>query len=309
MGVPSIPPRPQRSMDRLVADRDSYARSPLNDPAYHKNRMGHHKAPSTDNLPERPPSVSLPSIGQEGDEYASMEDLSKTFSKPHPSKEAPIPEQMKNVAGDLPLHAPTASLPKTSAKARIATVTRTDSDQAAAHGFGQHLADTNKEQDTSPLTRSVSNDISRPGSIFQDEEEHGIPEIGVQVPMYPNAGDVQAPTPGPQSATPSTGIGFFNNVKPGEGSVVGRNHSRKGSGREVFHGPPGSYGLHVHGHMPQDPIEREWYKKHPEEAAKIAQGQYGPAIADDRHEWALSSEDLNKLVRDTAQQGQPMGTV
>jgi Altered inheritance of mitochondria protein 21 len=36
-------------------------------------------------------------------------------------------------------------------------------------------------------------------------------------------------------------------------------------------------------------------------------GQYGGAIGDGRGEWALSSDDLNKIVRETASRGAGLG--
>lgn len=239
MDVPKIPPRPKRSVDRSVSPgRDAFARSPLNDPSFLHNRPPPKDSHLGVELPARPPSVSLPSLGQEGSEYASFEDLSKTLSHHSQSGEAPA---HTNVAGDLPLHAPKASLPASSAKTQIQTVTRTDSDQAAAAGFGKSLAPEAKPSGDS--SRSVS---SRPSSIYREEEEHGIPEIGVQVPMFRNAGDVQAPTPSPYETAIPTGVGFFNKGdKP-------RHHSRTKSGREIFHGPPGSYGLHGHGKIGND---------------------------------------------------------
>jgi hypothetical protein len=110
--------------------------------------------------------------------------------------------------------------------------------------------------------------------------------------MYPNAGDVQAPTPSNSVPPPSTGIGYFNNG----GMPTGRNHSRTKSGREVFQGPPDSYGLHGHGVNKKDPLEKAWYDKHPDDHAREAKGVYGPAIQEGRKEWALSSDELNKLV-------------
>ena len=113
MDVPKIPPRPKRSIDRSMSPhRDSFARSPLNDPTFlHHNRQQHKDSTLSPDLPPRPPSVTLPSLGQEGAEYASFEDLSRSLSKDDPEGS---PHQMKNVAGDLPLHAPKASVDRKS---------------------------------------------------------------------------------------------------------------------------------------------------------------------------------------------------
>ncbi|KAF2445171.1 hypothetical protein P171DRAFT_431914 [Karstenula rhodostoma CBS 690.94] len=296
MDVPKIPPRPKRSVDRSVSPgRDAFARSPLNDPSFLHTGPPHKDSQLSAELPSRPPSVSLPSLGQEGSEYASFDDLSKTLT--NQSQNGESPEQTKQVAGDLPLHAPKASLPASSAKTRIQTVTRTDSDQAAAAGFGKSLAPEGKPSGDS--SRSVS---SRPSSIYREEEEHGIPEIGVQVPMYPNAGDVQAPTPSPYETAVPTGVGFFNKGdKP-------RHHSRTKSGREIFHGPPGSYGLHGHGKIANDEFEQNWYKRHPEDLKREKAGEYGPHIQENRKDYHWGGEKLDKLVRNASVEGYGLGT-
>jgi hypothetical protein len=300
MDVPRIPPRPKRNIERSVSpQRESFARSPLNDPSFLHNGKSHGSSKlSVQDVPARPPSVNLPLIGDEGNEYAHLSTPDPETQELHEQQHTPT-EQTKNVAGDLPLHAPKASLPATTAKNRIAGVTRTDSSQAAALGIGK----ANSDHDTyvgSNLARSTSSEASRsrPASLYKQNtheelEEQGIPEIGLQVPMYPNAGDVQAPTPSPSTHAPSTGIGFFNN---GGGLPTPRHHSRTKSGREVFQGPPGSYGLHGHGVNAKDPFEKAWYDKHPEVMAREVKGEYGPAISDNRKEWALSSEELNRLV-------------
>jgi hypothetical protein len=295
--VPRIPPRPKRNVERSVSpQRESFARSPLNDPSFIHNGKSHgpsHLSSSFQQDPlARPPSVNLPLIGDEGSEYAHLDT---------PSNDVAPTELTKNVAGDLPLHAPKASLPPSSAKSRIATVTRTDSSQAAALGIGRATSEAGDTHIGSNLARSTSSEASRsrPASLYKtDTHEHeheiGIPEIGLQVPMYPNAGDVQAPTPSPGMPAPSTGISFFNNG--GGGVPSKRHHERTKSGREVFTGPPGSYGLHGHGVNARDPFEKAWYDKHPDVMAREVKGEYGPAISDNRKEWALSSEELNRLV-------------
>lgn len=307
MDIPRIPPRPKRNVERSVSpNRDSFARSPLNDPSFSQNRQMYRVSSNlSTSVPQRPPSVELPSIGQEGNEYAHL-------GQSVPDEPA-VSQQTKNVAGDLPLHAPKASLPAGAAKARVAAVTRTDSDQAAALGLGRpssrherpssrHGRPSSRQgdkvvSDSRGHSRSNSETVpSRPGSILKDNEheEHGIPEIGVQIPLYPNAGDVQAPTPSPYDSKPHTaGVGFFN-----DGSLAPkpRKHERTKSGREIFTGPPGSYGLHGHGLTGRDQFERAWYEKHPEEQERESQGAYGPAIADNRKDWALSSDQLNRLV-------------
>ena len=323
MEVPKIPPRPQgarRSERSDSPNRDHFARSPLNEapsPMNHAHgsselyyHNAHNASSSSLGLPQRPPSVSLPSIGQEGNEYADLhyEDPTNVVSM----TEQGSPTQTRNVDSSLPLHAPKPALSTSGAKARIATVTRTDSSQAAAVGIGKTdtpvLGDDKETHGRSLLPKTSfsrtgsSASTERPSSA-QLESEHGIPEIGQRVPMYPNAGDVQAPSPSPFSQISPSGIGFHN-----DGSQrSGRHHGRTRSGREVFTGPPGSYGLHGHGVSHNDRFEKAWYEKHPDALAREEKGQYGSGINSGRGEWVLSSEDLNKIVRETASRGSGFG--
>lgn len=311
--LPSIPPRPSRKNDRSQS-RESYARSPLygppvslsNKPAQPSNGR------SSAELPRRPPSVSLPDVGHEGEEYSSFDQLPPDAHGV--SVEAANGEQTKNVSADLPMHQPKASVPQSTAKRQIEGVTGTDSTQAAGLGIGRskpaddvHKMPPGDLGTSSPLsrvtsqtqsghaarrapstdhTRSTPNLLerttSRPASIFGDEDEHGIPTIGQQVPLLAMAGDVQAPSPGPGYAQHTPGIGFFN-----DGST--RAHHRKRSSRHEF-GPPDSYGIR-HDHDHQDQFEKEWVRKHPQEAMKEEHHLhvYKP-------ETALSSEQLNRLV-------------
>ncbi|TAQ87180.1 hypothetical protein B7494_g4494 [Chlorociboria aeruginascens] len=299
--MPPIPPRPNRRIERSISPhRKSYAPSPLNEPTFKTNQGNQSKSSlysvenanvSASDLTRRPASVTLPSVGQEGNEYAEVCDV------PTGSDEEPTlsPSQTRNVANDLKLHAPTPSLPSSSAKERLSTVTRTDSNQAAAFGIGKPSND-----DVDPSSRTLkakasfaSNSTERPSSI---EGEHGIPEIGQRVPMYPNAGDVQAPSPAPFQTPYTPGIGFHN-----DGSKP-RNHTRRSSARGAFEAPPGSYGLHGHGVVHHDRFEKAYYEKHPE-LFKKETGQYHGPLGEGRAEWALSSEDLNRIVRDTASRG------
>ena len=307
--IPQIPPRPRqnRGLERSQSpNRDAFARSPFHEPplavSFGNKSGGMHtlNAPISDvDPPQRPPSVSLPSIGQEGNEYADIgykED--STGAKPEASGNEP--QETRNVGSDLPLHAPRPSFSNSTAKARVATVTRTDSTQAAAAGIGKasFSADDKDPQDRVLKPRvsfrtASSASTERPGSA-QTEDDHGIPEIGQRVPMYPDAGDVQAPSPSPFQQQFPAGVGFHNSgiQKPN------RHHRRTPSGREIL--PPGSYGMHGHGVPATDQFEKTWYEKHPEALEREEHGQYGPGIGVDRGEWALSSDDLNKLVRETS---------
>lgn len=315
MGIPQVPPRPARRADRSISpQRDTYARSPLNEmklpPASINIKSSGNSGAVSElslSLPKRPPSVTLPSVGQEGNEYANVCEGNLSHSA---ADEDVSPTQGRNVANDLQLHAPKPSLPTASAKARVATVTRTDSSQAAAIGVGKALSPDDKDPQTRPLKSKTSfasyssASTERPTSTQPSDSEPGIPEIGQRVPMYPNAGDVQAPSPS-QLATPyASGVGYHN-----DGSYrASRHHGRTPSAREA-HLPPGSYGLHGHGLGPHNNLEKAWYDKHPEALVKEDSGEYGPGIGGGKAAWALSSEDLNKIVRDTASRGAGFGTL
>ena len=116
----------------------------------------------------------------------------------------------------------------------------------------------------------------------------------MQIPLNPNAGDVQAPSPAPTQSQFAPGVGYFN-----DGSA--RAHNRKRSARQEF-GPPGSYGLHSHGQEPQDKFERDWAAKNPDKAALEGYNAYGTP----RPETALSSAELNRLVSQTSDVGMGM---
>ncbi|KAI4943911.1 hypothetical protein J4E91_009058 [Alternaria rosae] len=298
MDVPKIPPRPKRGVERSVSPAgDRYARSPLNDPTYVHGGPPREGGRLSTDLPSRPPSVSMPSLGEEGNEYASFEDLSKTLT---PENQGGSPQHMKNVAGDLPLHAPTASVPSSTAKSRIQAVTRTDSQTALAAGVGSQLS-VDDRVSQAKTGRSGSSAGSRPSSLYNDKDEHGIPEIGVQVPMFRNAGDVQAPSPSPYAQQPGAqGTGFHQ-------KAGGRHHGRTKSGREIFHGPPGSYGMHGHGKISTDDFEQKWYEKHPDDLKREKAGEYGPHIQENRKDYHWRADNLDKLVH-TRSQDVGMGT-
>lgn len=325
--TPQIPPRPNRKLEPSPG-RD-VTRSPFNEPptAMSNGKIYGHSNLSASDLPARPPSVSsMPTIGQEGAEYASFDNLPAQVQAVSGGGDK-TQEETQTRHADVPMQQPTASVPVKTAKDRISTVTRTDSSQAAAAGIGKPSQEDNtlapgdstsslrrvtsrdegnslsrvssrepyRMREGSSFNRSSSNVASgRPGSVYDSEQEQGIPEIGLQVPMYPNAGDVQAPSPGPTSTMFPGGIGFFN-----DGSS--RNHHRKRSSRHEF-GPPGSYGLHGHpGQEPSDQFEREWIQKHPDMAAKEGYNVYGGLAP--RPATAMSTEQLNKLVHSSSDLG------
>ncbi|KAF1842501.1 uncharacterized protein K460DRAFT_359100 [Cucurbitaria berberidis CBS 394.84] len=295
LDTPKIPPRPKRGIERSVSPSgDRYAPSPLNDPTYlHSRPASKDGSRLTAEVPSRPPSVSMPSLGEEGNEYASFDDLSKTLTDESINRGGS--PQHKNIAGDLPLHAPTASVPSSTAKSRIQLVTRTDSSQAEAAGFGKQLSVDEKIAQSTKTGRSGSSVSSRPSSLYNDKEEQGIPEIGVQVPMFRNAGDVQAPSPAPSAQqSHSSRAGFHQ--KSG-----GRHHGRTKSGREIFHGPPGSYGMHGHGVISNHEFEQKWYERHPEDLKREKAGEYGPHIQENRKDYHWRADNLEKLVHTRAQ--------
>ena len=268
---------------------------------------------------------AIPSIGQEGLEYASYDQLPPE-ARGVPAEGDDTPKLMRNVSANMPLHAPTAGFSQSTAKSRIAAVTKTDSIQAAAAGIGKATPEDDvhrtpgeaadpfsrvvtaedtakRETDLHPLRlrdsfngSSSSLQRSRPTSIYGESNHgQGIPEIGMQIPLYPNAGDVQAPSPAHTQSQHAPGVGFFN-----DGST--RAHHRKRSGKHQF-APPDSYGLHGH-HTnldSHDQFEKEWVSKHPEQAAKEGYKVYGN-LNMPRPETALSTEELNRLVNPNGDQ-------
>ncbi|KAJ5095457.1 hypothetical protein NUU61_004813 [Penicillium alfredii] len=283
--MPMIPPRPNnRGTDRSSSPmRDSYAPSPFNE----------WSGPSmtrtvSNDAPPRPPSVTIPSLGEEGIEYADL-DVGNLSDSHHQT-----PAETRNVNSELKIHAPRPSLPTSSAKAQVAAVTRTDSRQAAAAGLGQDRYPAHEEHDRPGRSLHSRASGSRADSTASDRRlsAHLGDDHGFRVPMYPNAGDVQAPSPSPYLDQGSQ--------RPG------RNHNRTRSARDSSL-PPGSYGLHGHGVQHTDQFEKAWYEKHPDEYAK-EEGQYGPGVGTPRPDWALSSDDLNKIVRTSAASGSGIGT-
>jgi hypothetical protein len=207
-------------------------------------------------------------------EYAALAEEVSSSREPSTS-----PTQTRSVDENMKIYAPTAKMPASRANLRIQKVTRTDSDNAAAFGIGKPSQDL-----PTPSSRSLKKKGSTASGLSHSEvedEEHGIPEIGQQIPLLPNAGDVQAPSPAP-------------------GSDAIKSHKRKGSSRGL---PPGSYGLHGHNVAPQDKLEKEYYNKHPE----LLKLEHHPYQHDRPTDFALSSEQLNKLVRDTESTGHGVG--
>ncbi|KAK4158387.1 altered inheritance of mitochondria protein 21 [Chaetomidium leptoderma] len=281
--TPMVPPRPtNRRLQRSVSPNpDRFAPSPLNETFLKSPKAlqpsalnDHHRDPI-----QRSTSVELPSLGEEGNEYAGLaEELNSS------NEESASPEQTRTVAEDLHLHAPKPSLPAASAKQRVMAVTRTDSERAASFGIGR-ASSVDESTLVLPSNRSLKKKASTTSQLSTPEshvdDEHGIPEIGLQVPMYKNAGDVQAPSPAPAAA---------------EGTK-GKHHARKTSGRGNL--PPGSYGLHGHGVAPQDRLEKAYFERHPD----LLKKEHVQHHYDRPNDYSMSRDNLDKIVLETASRG------
>jgi hypothetical protein len=278
-----IPPRPTNRRLRSVSPNpDRFAPSPLNEPGFlskspKPSNLGPHSGHDEEPV-HRPNSVELPSVGEEGKEYAALGD------EPASTEDTSAdPEQTRTVAEDLKLHAPKPSLPASSAKQRVLAVTRTDSERAASFGIGR----ASSAEDSTPalpsnrsLKKKASTASQLSGTERDIDDEQGIPEIGQQVPMYRNAGDVQAPSPAPSSSEGPKG-----------------RHVRRTSAHGNL--PPGSYGLHGHGVAPQDKLEKAYYEKHPD----LLKKEHKQHHYDRPNDFSMSREDLNKIVKETASRG------
>ncbi|KAF9876038.1 hypothetical protein CkaCkLH20_06484 [Colletotrichum karsti] len=288
--LPKIPPRPIKRFDRSISPNpDRFAPSPLNESPFSKSPKATRSSPGNGFLSSepvrRPGSVSMPSVGEEGNEY---DVVSESLAKPPAS-----PEHTRFAAEDLKLHAPKPTMPAQSAKQRVQAVTRTDSDKAASFGIGKPSSD--ETRPSSLRKKASSSQMSTKSESIFGEEEHGIPEIGQRVPMNPHLGDVQAPSPAPGSAAAPEALR----------SGTPRNHSRKHSSRGFNELPPGSYGLHGHSSaLPTDKFEKAWYDKHPDTLKKDCNTH----LHDRQNDFAMSSTDLNKIVHDTHSRGSGMGT-
>ncbi|KAF3491550.1 uncharacterized protein GIQ15_01067 [Arthroderma uncinatum] len=281
---PKIPPRPTSRPDRSSPPKlDNPSPSPLNAPP----ASGLLSADSPIDHSFRPDNGILSSIEQKHVE----DDNSGSLDAKVAGDGVEQPAETRNVHHDLHLHAPRPSLPTSSATAQVQAVTRTD----ASHGH-----ETGSEEDVSRRSLHSKADVphiqlelssaSADRKSFANDEETGIPEIGQRVPMYPNAGDVQAPSPSP-GPTSSRGN---NSQKDGHGRTRSRQEASI---------PPGSYGLHGHGVTPDDPFEKSWYQKHPQELAHEEKVLHGSGVGSPRPEWAMSTDDLNKIVKSSISKG------
>lgn len=107
IGAPQVPPRPAgRRLDRSQSpNQDGFAPSPLNNspfPLKPRESSGGLRRDTGSDMgpPARPPSVTLPSIGQEGNEYANL--TAEDADPPLERTTSSSPEQTRNVGSDLP---------------------------------------------------------------------------------------------------------------------------------------------------------------------------------------------------------------
>ena len=283
--VPRIPPRPlNKRIERSKSPAaERFAQSPLNEGFGKPITSGGFLSPAREmeDPIERAGSVPMPGVGEEGMEYSAVAD---EIGREQSRSRASFPEQTRMVAEDLKLHAPRPSIPAHSAKQRVAAVTRTDSDKAASFGIGRPSQGEEGAPSRDAIRKKASTSFSTTSDTQHTDDEHGIPEIGQRVPMNPLLGDVQAPSPKPEDSP--------------------RHHHRKGSSRSL---PPGSYGLHGHGLTAQDKLEKAYYEKHPEIREKEQQSHGSREHR--QSDYAMSSADLNRLVRDTASRGSGFGNL
>lgn len=240
--------------------------------------------------------------------YASLDQCqgSESDDKDYTARTQQVqqPAETRNVTHDLHLHAPRPSLPSESVRRQVRAVTGTTSQQAAEAGVGKVVSpelgepdrtgrSTQAKMNESPRGPSVDSTDGRRESVHIFGDEHDIPEIGQKVPMNPNAGDVQAPSPAP--------FGGASHDQDSPSHRPARGHSRTRSGRESSL-PPGSYSLHGHGVQSEDKFEKASYEKHPDELDREEQGQYGPDLGSPRPD-----NELNNIVRSSANKGTGLG--
>jgi hypothetical protein len=61
--------------------------------------------------------------------------------------------------------------------------------------------------------------------------------------------------------------------------------------------------MHGHGVAPEDKLEQAYYQKHPE----LYKQENLVQLHERKHDFNMSSEDLNRIVRDTANRGSGLG--
>ncbi|TGJ81749.1 hypothetical protein E0Z10_g7018 [Xylaria hypoxylon] len=289
--APTIPIRPAKRFNRSISPNpDRFAPSPLNESPFNPKPKRNSQSFLGEEL-DRSTSVNIPSVGEEGQEYAAaIEELGSSSSDANRSSS---PEQTRIVGEDIKLHAPKPTVPAASAKQRVATITRTDSDRAAAFGIGRPSSEEPLHSGARSLKKKASTTSQLSHHSELPDDEQGIPEIGQRVPMLSYAGDVQAPSPAPPRASSV------------DSTKSGRHHTRRTSSRSGFHDlPPGSYGLHGHGVESTDKLEKAYYEKRPD----VYQKEHYQPLHDRVRDYSMSRENLNKIIRDTASRGVGFGT-
>lgn len=180
--IPKVPPRPSnRRFERSTSpSTGSFAPSPSNEiPSSGRTQS---QDESSSNIPTSSPSVTLPTLGQEGTEYEDLH--SGTTVDGRSQVQEPPVEQKRDIGSDVKLHAPRPSLPSSTARAKVQAVTHTNSYQAAASGFGKAVSPSHDQPDLDNRPRSNTNG-SETASIehrtsAQPRDEQGIPGIGQQ---------------------------------------------------------------------------------------------------------------------------------
>ncbi|KAI1091100.1 altered inheritance of mitochondria protein 21 [Rostrohypoxylon terebratum] len=295
--VPAIPPRPTRRFNRSLSPNPArFAPSPLNENPFGPKSPGaaRHSQTYLGEELERPTSVEMPNVGEEGREYAAAIEGLSTSPDNQSRRSSTSPEQTRTVGEDIKLYAPKPTMPAQTSKQRVAQVTRTDSERAASFGIGRSSFDDQAYSGRNLKKKgSTTSQLSHQSEPYA-EDENGIPEIGQRVPMLANAGDVQAPSPASVPRAASV-----------DGTKSVRNHTRKTSSRGGFGDLPSDvYGLHGHGAATTDKLEKAYYEKHPDALQKERYDR----LHDRVHDYSMSSENLNKIVRDTASRGAGFGT-
>jgi len=184
LGPPSIPPRPSRGKTptaRVAAEGQSASAGDGTSAA-----AGTAGVPMIPPRPSRNKSPFPPTAGEE----ANIDPGISTGQPPlSPCQSTPLPpeEDVQDQSESEPVTKATATIPS-------------DMEVHAPIARSTGVIPPNRPG----FLRSTSLGTSTPPrQVPKGSNDTGIPEIGRQVPMYPNAGDVQAPTPNP-SRQPST---------------------------------------------------------------------------------------------------------
>lgn len=175
---PKAPSRPNdKTLARSISpNQDKYARSPLNEASLNLNKNkteNQTSAASSARLSDTEfchlLSVKLPSIGQEGTEYADVyKNQDENLNK--------LPIKNNCINSIYQFDDPESTCQDSEVESLITTMAHTDSSKDSV------MTNTSQSIETDPQISEIS------------KNTQGIPQIGLFVPMYPNAGDVQAPS-------------------------------------------------------------------------------------------------------------------